>query len=266
MDSINYYSIIRSIGARKSLGQHFLVNKEIAIMESEYARDLNVVELGPGLGILTRELCNTAKKVIAIEKDTRLFEILKNGVESEKLTIINDDFFSVDDKTLKKIDIMVSNIPYNLSSKVIYWLGNKNIPAVICVQKEFASHMLAQPGTHDYSKLSIVSSLRFKVHHIKDIAAGNFFPLPRVDSSLIYVAPRSGSIDEKTLLVITNIMNHKKKRLKNAIIDSAKGLEISKERARKISEEFPDADLRPFQMEPEKILMIAEKISLLVLE
>lgn len=266
MDGINYYSIIRSVGARKSLGQHFLVNREIAVMESEYARGLNVVELGPGLGILTRELCNTAKKVIAIEKDARLFEILKNEIESEKLTLINADFFSIDDKILKKTDILVSNIPYNLSSRVIYWLGNKNTPAVICVQKEFASHMLAQPGTHDYSKLSIVSSLRFKVHHIKDIAAGNFFPLPRIDSTLIYIAPRSGSIDERTLSVITQIMNHKKKRLKNAIIDSAAGLGISKERARKISDVFAEADLRPFQLEPEQILMIAERVSLLLSE
>src|ERR1700733_737369 len=138
MESSDYRNAIRNLHAKKSLGQSFLVNISIATMEAEYAKSMNVIELGPGLGILTKELCKTAKKVIAIEKDQRLFDMLSAEIQSPKLNLINNDFFLVDVSSLGKIDIMVSNIPYNLSSKLIYWLSVNKIPALICIQKEFA--------------------------------------------------------------------------------------------------------------------------------
>jgi len=259
---IGYYkSIAKGLGPRKFLGQNFLVSESIAEMESKYAEDLNVVELGPGLGILTRELCKTAKSVTAIEKDNRLYDILYTEIKSEKLKLINADFFEVDRKNIGKPDIMVSNIPYNLSSKTIYWLASNNIPALICIQKEFADHMLAKPGSRDYSRLSVVSALRFKAHRVKEVSAGNFYPTPKVDSCLVYLAPRSVKIDDKVFTIISLIMNHKKKRLHNAIADSSEALGITKDEAKKISSKLDDPELRPFHLEPEKILMIAEKIS-----
>ncbi len=260
METVNYRALVRSIGSRKSLGQCFLVNSSIATMESAYGKGLNVIELGPGLGILTKELCITAKRVVAIEKDSRLFDILKSTLESKKLKLINDDFFSVDVKKLGSIDIMVSNIPYNLSSKVIYWLSSNDIPALICIQKEFAHHMLAKPGTRDYSKLSVVTSLRFKAHYVKNVAAGNFYPVPKVDSCIVYLAPRATVVNERIVSIISFIMNHKKKLLHNAIVDSAKSFGITKELARKLSSELKNSDARPFQLEPEVILEIAEHI------
>ncbi len=261
MEGSEYRSIVKGLGAHKSFGQNFLVNASIAAMEAEYARGMNVIELGPGLGILTEELCRTAKRVTAIEKDDRLAEILRNRVESKRLKLINDDFFSIDYKSLGKIDIMVSNIPYNLSSKVIYWLGKSDIPALICVQKEFAEHMVAKPGTRDYSKLSVVSTLRFRVHKVKEVGRGNFYPVPRVDSCIIYLAPKSGTISDSVISTISLIMNHKKKRLKNTIVDSASGFSITKERARRLAAEIKEADSRPFQLEAEKMLEIAQSIN-----
>lgn len=261
MEGQNYRNIANSLGARRSLGQNFLVSEDIAAMEAEYAKGMNVVELGPGLGILTRALCKTAKRVIAIEKDERLFGILEKGISSRKLMLIRNDFFLVDSKELRDIDIMVSNIPYNLSSKVIYWLGTMRIPALICVQKEFARHMLAEPSSRDYSKLSVVSHLCFRAHLVKDVSAGNFYPVPRVDSCIIYLAPRHNALDRKTIDTISLIMNHKKKRLKNAIVDSAKGFGVTKERAKSIACELEDAEERPFTLHPERILEIAKSVN-----
>lgn len=260
MEEQGYRNIIKSIGARRSLGQNFLVNSSIAAMESVYAKGMNVLELGPGLGILTIELCKTAKRVIAIEKDDRLFELLKDQLKSKKLRLINADFFDVDPKTLGKIDILVANIPYALSSKTIYWLSKNNIPALICVQKEFAQHMLAKPGTRDYSRLSVVSSLKFKSHRVKDISRGNFYPVPNVDSCILYLVPKPNKLDDRLIETISLIMNHKKKRLKNALVDSAKGFGITKDHAKTLSESL-DGDARPFQLDPDKILEIAKHIN-----
>lgn len=264
MDDSYYKSIARGIGTRKSLGQNFLVNSGIAAMEAAYGKGLNVIELGAGLGILTRELCITAKSVISVEKDPRLYGILKNEIKSKKLRLINDDFFDLELGGLGRIDIMISNIPYSLSSRVIYWLASNGIMALICVQKEFAEHMLAKPGTRDYSRLSVITSLGFRSHRVKDVSAGNFYPIPRVDSRIVYLAPRDIKIDERSLSAISLVMNHKKKRLRNAIVDSAEGLGITKEKARELSAQLDDRESRPFQLEPEKILEIANKISALL--
>lgn len=260
MDASDYINIARNLGVHRSMGQNFLLNNDIAVMESAYGKGMCVVELGPGMGILTKELCKTAKKVIAIEKDERLFEMLKGELKSRKLTLINDDFFSVDQKVFDGVDIMVANIPYELSSRTIYWLGSRDIPALLCVQKEFAVHMLASPGTRDYSKLSVITSLRFKVHRIREVAAGNFYPMPRVDSCIVYLAPRKVDLDERAISVISLIMNHKKKRLRNAVMDSAAGLGITKAHAKQLAGSLELAGERPFQLEPEMILKIAEQI------
>jgi 16S rRNA (adenine1518-N6/adenine1519-N6)-dimethyltransferase len=264
MDVADYKRFIRSIGAHRSFGQNFLVSKEIAAMEARYAKGLNVVEFGPGLGILTKELCRTARMVVAIEKDRRLFDLLSSELSSSKLRLINSDFFDVDANTLGKIDIMVSNIPYNLTSKVIYWLGSRDIPALLCVQKEFAEHMLAKPDTRNYSKLSVMAALRFKVHRIRDVHAGNFYPMPRVDSCIVYLAPKGDLIGKRASEIISLIMSHKKKRLRNAIIDSAKGLGITKGRAKAISAGLDEHDARPFQLEPQAILRISERVASLL--
>jgi 16S rRNA (adenine1518-N6/adenine1519-N6)-dimethyltransferase len=264
MDNIQYKNVIKGIGARKSLGQNFLVNQDIAILEANYATKMNVIELGPGLGILTRELCKVAKKVVAIEKDKRLFDILVESIEDKNVVLINEDFFSANLKDVGKIDIMVSNIPYSLSSKVVYWLSKNDIPALICIQKEFAEHMLSSPGTRTYSKLSVITSLKFKAHLVKDIGAGNFYPIPKVGSCLIYLAPKSIIIDDRTIQTISAIMNHKKKRLKNAIVDSAKAFGITKDQAKKLSNEFKESEMRPFHLDPETIMGIAEHLNKII--
>jgi 16S rRNA (adenine1518-N6/adenine1519-N6)-dimethyltransferase len=261
MENLNYRTVIKSLGPHKALGQNFLISRDIAEMEAEYAKGLNALELGPGLGILTKELCESAKKVIAIEKDERLFNIISDEIQSKKLKLINNDFFLVDQSVFSGIDIMVSNIPYNLSSKVIYWLGKMNMPALICIQKEFAQHMLGKPGTRDYSKLSVISALSFKSHHVKDVSAGNFYPVPKVDSCLIYLAPKSNVLDDKIISTISLIMNHKKKRLKNAIVDSSSGFGIEKDAARRVAGALEESEQRPFQLEPETILKIALEVN-----
>ncbi len=248
----------------KSLGQNFLKNEDIARAEAVHAHGKKVLELGPGYGILTRELCREAKKVIAVEKDANLYRMLKGEIKSKKLKLINKDFFKVDDDELETdtIDIMIANVPYNLSSKVIEWLLEHSMQAVLCLQKEFVEHMLAKCDTPRYSRLSVMSELSFSVTKIMDVSRGNFYPVPRVDSAIIYLKPKQAKVSEEEARLISLLMQHKNKRLRNALIDSHSYLGMEKaqiiEATKSISKE--QLEQRAYKLSPTQILETVKKI------
>ncbi|OJI07496.1 MAG: ribosomal RNA small subunit methyltransferase A [Candidatus Micrarchaeum sp. ARMAN-1] len=253
---------IKSLRANRKLGQNFMVNEAIADSEAEYASDRSVVELGPGLGILTARLCARAKRVVAVERDERLYNILSEELKSDNLTLINGDFFKQPDSVFEGCDIMVSNIPYNLSSKTISWLAKFRIEALLCVQEEFAEHMLAKPDTKKYSKLSVTTSLMFNAYQMMRVPRNNFYPVPNVDSMLIYLKPKKEKISPGTMRIISLIMEHKKKSLKNAIMDSQGQLGITKEEAASIAGGFSLSQEKVFKLSPEQIAGIAKELSL----
>ncbi len=246
----------------KKLGQNFLINRNVAIAEAAHADDKTVLEIGPGKGILTEELCNVAKHVIAIEKDKNLFNYLSSKLQYSNLTLINKDFFDCSDEEidLKNVDIMISNIPYNLSSKVISWLYIHKCEAVLCLQKEFVEHMLAQTGSKSYSKLSVMCSLSFKITEIMKVPRKNFIPKPKIDSQVIYLKPKSAGIDEKEEHIINLIMQHKKKLFKNALLDSSKVLGIDDEKLQVFIEKNKFSEERVFNLSPENILQLSRDV------
>jgi len=251
---------------KKKLGQVFLVNEHIAEIEAVHAEGKNVIELGPGRGILTKKLCKKAKFVLAVEKDETLCKILNATMRDRNLELINADFFKLGNEMLEryKIDIMVANVPYNLSSKVIEFLIENRLQAVLCLQKEFVEHMLAEPGTKDYSRLSVMSHLCVRVTKILDVKKGNFSPIPRVDSAVIYTKPLKTEITGEESHIINLLMQHKKKRLRNAFIDSRHSLGIAKDAAASMSEKLSNNKARLFAMNPEEILSTAREILLLL--
>lgn len=250
------------IQTKKRLGQVFLINDKIASIEAAHATGKVVLEVGPGPGILTRALCNEAKKVIAVEKDFRIYTILKHERISKNLILINKDFLEVTDHEigLDKIDIVIANIPYHLSSSMIGWLAEKHMQAVMCLQKEFVEHMLAKPDTHDYSKLSVITSLLFRVTKIINVPKGNFRPIPKVDSVVIYMKPIRDPLTNKESEFIGLIMQHKKKTVKNAILDSRSKLQIEKEGLDRIARKVSHSDERVFKLTPAEIFGIAKEL------
>ncbi len=250
----------------KQLGQNFLVNPEIAKAEAVHGEGKNVLEIGPGYGILTKELCQIANSVVAVEKDSIIYSLLKREMKQKNLTLINKDFFETTDEELNvdKMHIMISNIPYNLSSKVIEWLANHKMEAVLCLQKEFVEHMLAKPNTRKYSKLSVVSSLLFSIKKIMAVSKGNFVPMPKVNSTVIYMKPKDAKISKEELRILSLLMEHKKKTLRNALIDSSSYLNIGKQQLAGMAEKLPEKEERVFKLPPEKIVEIAREIEKLL--
>jgi 16S rRNA (adenine1518-N6/adenine1519-N6)-dimethyltransferase len=256
----DYKSMLMTVRASKKLGQHFLINPEVAKAEARYAEGKRVVEMGPGLGILTDALCSVSKNVVAVERDRKVFELLRENISAPNLKLINADFFDIDYKELGNPEIMVSNIPYNLSSKTIGWLAEHGTEAVLCLQKEFVEHMLAEPDTRDYSKLSVITRLQFNVSHVLDVPLKDFYPVPNVNSIVAHIKPKQHLIEPDALSIIGAIMSHKKKKVRNAINDARSALSIDPKEARKLSDSVPFANERLFKLEPEKIMEIVYSI------
>ncbi|MGC8628925.1 MAG: 16S rRNA (adenine(1518)-N(6)/adenine(1519)-N(6))-dimethyltransferase RsmA [Candidatus Micrarchaeia archaeon] len=246
---------------KKSLGQNFLVNRHIAEIEAVHAVGKNVLELGAGTGVLTNELCKVANKVVAVEIDPLLFGALKRRMLYKNLKLVNKDFFkaSPEELELGSTDLMISNIPYKLSSKVIEFLSINSMQAVLCLQKEFVEHMVAHPGSRKYSRLSVMAQLSFSMTKIADVSKGNFSPVPKVDSSIIYLKPKQRlSKDEAT--AINLLMQHKKKTLRNALRDALKGI-FNEAEIEAIAKKTGVADARVFKLDPDTLLGIAKLIN-----
>lgn len=247
---------------RKRLGQVFLINEAVVRAEAAHAEGKCVIEIGPGKGILTRELCKTAKKVIAVEKDPELYRYLKQRLHYENLNLINADFLELNNQALEldSVDIVISNIPYSISSKVISWLSRSRKEAVLCMQKEFVEHMLAKEGAEDYSRLSIVSALSLSITEIMKVPRKSFRPVPKVDSEVVYIKPKLNRITDKEYKIINLLMQHKKKTVRNAIVDACQDIGKTKDESRKIGDSIKNNGLRLFMLSPSEILDLADKL------
>ena len=178
--------------ARKGLGQHFLVDQEVLkaiVSAAEVTPDDIIVEVGPGLGILTRELAQRAGRVIAIELDDKLAALLKRTLASfNNVTIINEDVLKIEPKDLlKEQDYkVVANLPYYITSPVLrHFLEARAKPQtmIVMVQKEVAEAIAAKPG--DMSLLSVSVQFYAKPEIIRSVPAKSFYPAPEVDSAIL---------------------------------------------------------------------------------
>ncbi len=256
-----YLELLKTIKPNRKLGQCFLTSRSIAKSEANFGIGKSVVEMGPGLGILTRELCRTAEKVLSIEKDSRLYGILKSSLKSKKLSLVNSDFFEVPKTRFRGIDIMISNVPYVLSSKTVFWLARMRMPAVLCLQREFVGHMLATAGSNSYSRLSVMSSLSFTITKIFDVPNSDFYPRPNVSSSLIHMKPKGTQISGNEAAIIGALMMHKKKTARNAIIDSSEEFGMKHSEIKPIASNIRGSEKRPFQLKPNELLEMARELA-----
>ena len=182
--------------ARKGLGQNFLVDgsilKKIA-SAAELTSSDTVIEVGPGLGVLTETLVEQTGKVIAIELDNNLANILKTHFsESNKVTVLNEDVLKVNPADILGTETnykVVANLPYYITSAVIrHFLEATVKPTmmVLMVQKEVAQQITAQPG--EMSLLSVSVQLYGKPTIVSKVAARCFYPAPNVDSAILKIA------------------------------------------------------------------------------
>ncbi len=182
----------------KSLGQNFLVNPSICPkMALDCVRDgiNNVLEIGPGIGILTYELAKVSKKVVSIEIDNRLLPILSETLsEFNNICIINNDVLKLDldyliKEKFKGEEVSVcANLPYYITSPVIMKLLESKLPIhsiTVMVQKEAADRICALPGTRESGAISIAVRYYCVPEILFKVSKGSFMPPPKVDSAVI---------------------------------------------------------------------------------
>jgi 16S rRNA (adenine1518-N6/adenine1519-N6)-dimethyltransferase len=204
------------------LDQNFIIDQNIVIKVLETINpkeNETVLEIGPGLGFLTKELLKKFKKVIAIEKDPLMVEILQKEITDKNLEVINKDFLEVDLNKLK-FDKIVGFIPYSISLKIIEKIIATR-PACLVVQKEFAQKLISFQGYANYVSISVLSQTYSDITLIKNIKKGSFFPKPKVESAIISIIPNNKQLDLKYNLFIKNIFRYPNKDLTNSFKHSS---------------------------------------------
>jgi len=263
-----------NIYTKKSLDQHFLYNDSILEREVEYAgvtEQDDVLEIGPGIGTLTEAIAEKAKSLTVIELDQRFRKVL----ERLNVQIVIGDALKVDwaklyeDYETPKFNKIVSNVPYSISSPLVFKIL-KYAPelAVLCLQKEFAERMVAEPGTSDYSRLSVNCSVRAEVELLEEIPKTEYYPIPKVDSAIVRIVPKQVDLPEKFDSIVRAAFQHKNQKLKKAIMHSWKELRsigaqgLSELAAKKEVQKFVDklgeiGERKVFEISPEEFVEIS---------
>ena len=182
----------------KSLGQNFLIDTNVIdrILEGARVKEGDyVIEVGPGIGTLTKEMGRTAKKVVAIEIDKTLIPILEETLSDfPNIEVINQDILKVDVQELVKEKLnggpvkLVANLPYYITTPIVMKFLEEDIPVtdiVVMVQKEVADRMNAQPNTKDYGALSVAVQYYCDTEIVAKAPRHMFMPQPNVDSTVI---------------------------------------------------------------------------------
>ena len=191
------------IKAKKSLGQNFLIDKNIIekIVNTTDISNKAILEIGPGTGNLTSYIFKkNPKKLFVIEKDNELSRNLEKKFDNE-IIIINDDVLKVDETKLFKEKVTVfGNLPYNISTEILSkWILNLNDNfwfecLVLMFQKEVADRIIAKFNTSNYGRLSIICNWKLNIKKICDIKPEAFYPKPKIDSSLLFFSPKKNFI------------------------------------------------------------------------
>ncbi len=182
---------------KKGLGQNFLTDESVLldiVAAAEPDSDTCVLEIGPGMGVLTRELAKTAGKVVAVEVDTTILPILKKNLsEFQNVTVVNEDILKVDldalfDEHFGNRNVkVVANLPYYITTPIIMkLLENRRISSVVVmIQREVAQRLAAQAGTKDYGAITLAVQYRSRVELVRDVPPEAFLPAPKVWSSVV---------------------------------------------------------------------------------
>lgn len=247
---------------KAKLGQHFLVDESVLEFEAESAepRGKSVLEIGAGDGRLTQRLLKAgAGHITAVEIDPKLAKQLRMKFQT-RVKVLEQDFMDFEQE--KKYNIIAGNIPYYITSPIIFKLAKMDFDrAILCMQKEVAERMLAAPGTRSYGRLSVSSQLLFKTELLALVERTAFSPPPKVDSCIISLEKTGFSVSLQLENFIGAVFSHKKKSLKNAVIDARQQLfgTSDKKPAEEAALRLKYRDRKAFTLSPSEMLETAKE-------
>lgn len=235
----------------KSLGQNFLINPSVCPRMAELSgagKKVGVIEIGPGIGVLTNELCKLADKVVAIELDKRLLPVLEETLgEYDNLKVVNADVLETDlhkliEEELSGMEVVVcANLPYYITSPVIMKLLEDKLPIsaiTVMVQKEAAQRICAEVGSRQSGAVTVSVNYYAKPEMLFSVSAGSFMPAPKVDSAVIRLnvldePPVKVNDEKKFFSVIKAAFSQRRKVISNSL---SSGLSLDKSKIAEILE------------------------------
>ena len=227
----------------KKLGQNFVTDQntvEKIVRTSKVSKDSIVLEVGPGLGSLTLALLATGAKVFAVEIDQRLAELLPitakaKGFSGDQLEVINKDALEITTSDVKNPNILVANLPYNVSVPVIIHIL-ETFPSIenylVMVQSEVADRLAASPGSRTYGSPSVKLQWYGEVSKAGSVSRSVFWPVPNVDSDLVQITRKKDvdqSIRKELFAVVDAAFSQRRKMLRSALSSMCAGSEKASE-------------------------------------
>lgn len=232
------------ISFQKRFGQNFLINEAIPRKIAEAGAGKNVLEIGPGIGTLTRELAVRAEKVVSVEIDTALIPVLeKTLADLPNTAVVNEDVMMLDLPSFVAEHFgdeavhVCANLPYYITTPILMRLfegGVRFASVTVMIQREVADRICAAPGSADYGAITAAIAYYGKAEKLFRVSPGSFMPAPKVESAVIRITPHEDmpvKTDDPALLfrVIKAAFAQRRKTLLNALC--AEFPQLGKERA-----------------------------------
>ena len=266
--------ILRANNVRlnKRKGQNYLINTQILFKifnNANISQKDTILEIGPGIGTLTIPLAKMAGKVVAVEQDKKIAEILKkrlNSLHISNVEVIIGDAVKI---KLPPFNKVISNLPYQISSPITFKLLKEKFDyGILMYQLEFAERMIAKPGNTNYSRLSVMLYVCSDVEFLFKVSMDSFFPQPQVSSAVIKLTPNLKlNIDEFFFNISRALFQHKKKKVRNALIDSFHEISnMDKHIAKDIISHLDERLMneRVMKLTPEEIMIISNQLEYLM--
>jgi len=272
------------IKANKSLGQNFLIKEEVVekiVESSNIEKDDLVIEIGPGLGTLTKKLLEKAGKVICIELDKKMLQILEDRFSLyENFQVLNQDVLKVDLKSLieedkkenhRKAVKIVANLPYYITTPIIMKLLEEELPLesiTVMIQKEVANRLIAVPGKKETGAITYSVYYYAEAEGILEVPNNSFLPEPEVTSKVIKLnirktPPVTVKNKQKMFQIIKCAFMQRRKTLLNALVNTK--IFDSKEQGAKLLEQLGiDINIRPEKLQLEDYAKICEMLEIIL--
>ncbi len=254
---------------KKSLGQNFLIDENIArkiIAALEIQPTDAIVEVGPGRGVLTKYLVDSARKVVAVEIDSQLVNQLRQSFgESNNFHLINEDILKLDFAQILERDFqwkMIGNLPYHITSQIFFKLfENREIfhSAIFMIQKEVADRVTAAPNSKDYGILSVFTQFYTEPKKLFQVSRNVFVPKPEVTSAVVSLRMRKNlPLSQEEIKIFTELV-------KKGFAQRRKILRNSLKMATALPPEWHelnfDFERRPEQLHVEEFVELARQIA-----